>query len=234
MKNKIKLFPLLLLIVSSFSLKAQSQFGANLAYGIPYYKIKVNTDQTEIKYQPLKAYELELNYKNRWPGLVNFGSSVSYQYKSAHFDVNQKYLDGNTQRYSDYELNYLYLKVFPEFVIGDKIKYYLQIGPSFSILFKSNIDGYTDVFQNNNDSALSRTIESGSASEDFKLLTFGFFTGMGVDIPISKQWKVSGNIQYQFNTSEWYAKEDNSYSERSLFFKLGVVYTLPQLSDEID
>ncbi len=233
MNTKSIIIILFLIGISTFSIKAQSQFGLNFGYGIPYYHIKINTKNTEISYEPNQAFEIEFNYKNRWPGLINFGSSISYQYKNLRIDETRTSTEILLTRSIDYNLNYLYIKAFPEFVFGEKIRYYLQVGPSLSFLIYSDIDGYTDIQENTQGQTTTvRTEESGSATEEFQIIEAGFFLGAGIDIPINRNWNVNANLQYQYGINSWYVKEENAYSERSIFFKLGLVYKISGLGDK--
>ena len=221
-----------ILIFIIFSIKgfSQSLAGINLGYGIPYYQI-INNKAAQIDYTPKSLFDLELNYKKRWPGILNFGSSISYQFQSSHFNVEETTPISYVYQSRDYKLHFINIKAFPEFIFGDKIRYYFQIGPSMSFMVYSDIDGYTEISEKENSPTKLRTEDSGSASEVFDIFNFMFFMGAGIDIPINEKMLVSASAQYQYNINSWFAVEHNTYSDRSLIFRIGISYKLPQVGD---
>ncbi len=223
-------FIFIFIFISSIGI-SQSIAGVNFGYGIPYYKI-INNSKSEINYTPKNLYDIELVYKKRWPGILNFGSSISYQFQGSHFDVEESSPIAYVYQSRDYKLHFINIKAFPEFVFGDLIKFYLQVGPSMSFLIYSNINGYTDVSKDKNSETKIRTEDSGSANEVFDVINFLLFTSAGVDIPINNKIMLSVAAQFQYNTNSWFSVEDNTYSDRSIIFKLGLTYKLQEVSDK--
>ncbi|RLD39784.1 MAG: hypothetical protein DRI86_16355 [Bacteroidetes bacterium] len=221
-------YPILLLftIISSISY-SQSIVGVNFGYGIPYYNIVINNN-ANIDYTPKNLIDIELNYKKRWPGTLNFGSSISYQFQGSHFNVDEVKPGAYVYQSRDYYLHFINIKAFPEFVFGNNLKYYLQLGPSMSFLVYSDIDGYTEVSKDKNNPTKVITEDSGSASEVFDIFNFMLFMGAGIDVPIDDKITINANIQFQYNINSWFAVEHNTYSDRSLIFKIGLSYKLPQ------
>ena len=225
---KKSIFTILFISVFYLISIAQHQIGGNISYGIPYYKIVNTNSNATINYTPEQLYDIELNYKKRWPGVLNFGSSISYQFQSSHFEKEVITPNSYVFQERNYQLNYINIKVFPEFVYGENIKISLQLGPSISFLVYSDINGYTDV-SNSINGVKIRTEESGTASDDFDIVNFLLFAGAGIDIPINDNILINGGIQYQYNINSWFAVEENTYSDRSLIFRLGIAYKLKQI-----
>jgi len=224
-----KILLLIIILTSFYGIStAQHQLGINLAYGIPYYNIVNNNNNSTIEYTPKELIDVEFNYKKRWPGTVNFGSSISYQYQSSQFYVDNTTTSSHVYQSRNYQLNYINIKVFPEFVFGKKLKFYFQIGPSMSFMVYSDMYGYTDISGNINGITI-HNIEDGTAKDDFDIINFLLFGGLGLDYPINENLLVSCGVQFQYNINSWFAIEDNAYSDRSLLFKLGLAYKLHQV-----
>ena len=231
-KNRTMLkytFLFLIIFISSKGI-SQSIAGFNLGYGIPYYKI-INNSSSTIDYSPKSLYDIELNYKKRWPGTLNFGSSISYQFQGSHFNVEEITPGAYVYQSRDYLLHFINIKAFPEFVFGDLVKFYFQIGPSMSFMIYSDIDGYTKVSKDKNSPTKVKTEDSGSASEIFDVFNFLFFMGAGIDIPINDKIAINASTQFQYNINSWFAVDHNTYSDRSLIFRIGLSYKLPQAGD---
>jgi len=224
-----KLLLLIIILTSFYGVSsAQHQLGVNIAYGIPYYNIVNNNNNSTIEYTPKELIDIEFNYKKRWPGTINFGSSISYQYQSSQFNVESITPNSYVYQSRNYQLNYINIKVFPEFIFGEKIKFYFQIGPSMSFMVYSDMYGYTDVSESINGVKIS-TIDTGTATDDFDIINFLIFGGLGLDYPINENLLVSCGVQFQYNINSWFAREDNAYSDKSLLFKLGFGYKLNQV-----
>ena len=228
----MKIFITLLLTIISLGLFAQNQIGLNAAYGMSYYNIKEGGPYTNVKidYMAKPAMEVEINYKKRWPGIINFGTSLSYQ--RHNIEVSKKYNDDNylVDQLVDYKLNMLYLKAFPEFVYGKKIRYYFQIGPSLAYMFSSEANGYID--KTNKSTSPITTVKSiigGDAQNIFNTFSFGFFTGIGVDFPISDNISLSLSAQFDYSINSWFKKEHDIYSSRTLLFKIGANYIIREV-----
>ncbi len=226
---------ILLFISISTLISAQNQIGINLGYGIPYYKIDISesnqNNNMDISYKTNQAYNISLVYKKLWPGLVSFGSSISYQFHSIHVNESSQYKTSSIITDADYKLNYINIKAFPEFAYGDKFRFYFQVGPSLAILFDSSVDGYTDIITplvTGGESKI-RNILSGDASGTFNMFSFGFFGGMGIDFPISDKIVLSSSIKYQHSINSWFEQYENTYSDRSLFFNIGCSYKITEV-----
>ncbi|MCK5847340.1 MAG: outer membrane beta-barrel protein [Bacteroidales bacterium] len=223
---------LLLFLLLSISIFAQHQIGANIGYGKSFYDIKAgeSNQNSVIDYDAKEAFEIELVYKNRWPGLINFGASVSYQHH--HLLINENW-ENNTSKISksvDYKLNNIYIKAFPEFVFKDKITYYLQIGPSLSVLVNSSADGYLDISsqQPGSFSTIHNTI-NGTANDVFNTFSFGFFMGFGIDYPINENIILSLSSQFDYSVNSWFKSESNTYSSRAMLLKIGANYIIREV-----
>jgi len=222
----------LLLTVTSLGLFAQKQIGFNASYGMSYYNIKEGGPYTNVKidYKAKPAMEFELNFKKRWPGIINFGTSLSYQ--RHNIEVSKKYTDEDfvIDQLVDYKLNMLYLKAFPEFVYGEKIRYYFQIGPSLSYMFSSVASGYID--KTNKSISPITTINSmigGNAQNIFNTFSFGFFTGIGIDFPVGDNITLSLSSQFDYSINSWFKKDHDIYSSRVLYFRIGANYIIREV-----
>ena len=226
----------LIIIFFSFGISAmaQHQIGVNIGYGSSFYKIKngdMNKNKT-IKYTPNSAAEIEINYKKRWPGVVNFGASLSYQKHS--ISVNETYVGEKSLfvKEVDYKTNNLYLKAFPEFIYGNKIKFYMQIGPALSILMSSSADGYLDISsQETIPPTIIHSIIDGDAYETFNKFSFGFFGGLGVDFSVSDNITISLSSQFDYSINSWFKKDNDTYSSRALIFRIGANYIIKGIKD---
>jgi len=224
------LFTIILSIVIGLSSYSQNQVGANIGYGISYYNIKQYNNNIQLTYTPKSAYEIEINYKKRWPGLLNFGTSVSFQ--NQKLKVNSSYKDSknNFDKSVDYKLNNIYIKAFPEFIFGNKIRYYVQIGPSLSIMTSSESDGYLDITGiAGNEPITVHNIITGDASTIFNTFSFGFFGGLGIDIPLSDNFTISASSQLDYSINSWFNKENDIYSSRALIFRIGANYIIREV-----
>ena len=229
-------FLYLTIFILSFSLSAisQHQIGLNFGYGSSFYKIKngeMKQNKT-ITYTPNSAFEFEINYKKRWPGMLNFGTSLSYQQHNINVYETS---DGEKSLYIksiDYTTNYLYLKGFPEFIFGNKIKYYIQIGPTLSMLLSSTEQGYVDISsKESNPPTTFHNIMDGDAYETFNKFSFGFFGGLGVDVPVADNITISLSSQFDYSINSWFKKDNDTYSSRALIFRIGVNYIIRGIKD---
>ncbi len=223
------IFAFLILGLSSI---AQQHIGFNIGYGNSYYKIKhgESNQNSTIDYQAKPAMEFELNYKRRWPGIINFASSISYQQHNLHINESWESTKTSIYKSADYKLDNLYIKAFPEFIFGNKIRYYAQIGPSLSILLKSQVDGYLDInYLINNPPTVVHNILNNDASDIFNKFSFGFFGGLGIDFPIGENFTISVSSQFDYSINSWFKSDKNTYSSRALMFRLGANYIIREL-----
>jgi opacity protein-like surface antigen len=229
----MKILIIVFFITISLAIYAQNQIGVNLAYGIPYFGVKLNQEKTSYKpiidYSPKEALEFEINYKNRQARVLNYGGSLAYQYTHSHFYESIDYGKVFLFKSTDYKLHYISLKVFLEFVFGEKVKYYAQIGPMLSVLINSEMSGYKNIASTNDTTITNvKTEISDYANDNFNMIKFGFFIGAGVDYPINNNISISLSSQFQYSINSWFINTRNTFSDRGVYFKLGIIYSFPE------
>ncbi len=208
---------------------AQQHIGINFGYGIPFYKINIATNETYIAYTPNDAFIAEINYKKRWPGFFSIGGDLNFNNRNIKLDMKQNSFDNIIVSSNDFYLYYTNIDVFAEFKFGRKTKFYLQIGPALSFMIFSQMEGYTEITNNNGSSQKIKTFNDGNATDYFSIFNNYFYSAAGIDIPMNSNWYISGKFQFQYETGSDNYGQYNSISNRGLYFQLGATYILPSL-----
>ncbi|RUA31895.1 MAG: hypothetical protein DSY76_00930 [Bacteroidetes bacterium] len=191
-------------LILAFSVFSQSQIGFKVSFLNPSYKLTSTPPNSTEIFTVENGLSYSLDYKRRWPGLFNFGAGIDYHRKQSHFLMDYKSLGTNVKRDVDYTVDYLNIHLLPEFVYGEKLRTYFQVGPYIGFLLSSNVKGERIVSDNNG----SITIEEDErVSENFPGIDWGVFFGAGAEYPISKSIKLAIELQYARGFAG-FAKED--------------------------
>jgi hypothetical protein len=119
--------------------------------------------------------------------------------KNALTDAN-----GNIIRYDDLHYHYDYLSIPLLFRagIGHKVRYFLNIGPSFNFLLNQKliIKGYDPkpIITNN--------------TNQYQAFNFGIVTGLGIAIPIKERFSLSFELRNNYGLSNINKNTDKSFS----------------------
>ena len=193
-----------LFLVFAFTAFSQSQIGFKVAFLNPNFKITSTPPNSTQTFNVNNGLSYSLDYKRRWPGLFNFGAGVEYHRKKSFFTMDYKSLGANVNQEINYTLDYLIIKVLPEFVYGEKLRAYFQVGPFMGFMLSSNGKG-EKIIDDGNGSV--KILEDESVSENFPGIDWGVFFGAGAEYPITKSIKLAVELQYTRGFAG-YAKSD--------------------------
>jgi hypothetical protein len=170
---KIPASIILLVIFSSF-IQGQTLVSLNGGLNLATF-ISHNDDAGTITGYPSWGAGLEI--KGRKPGPMHLGFSAEYLRTS----INRKYeeshgLGSNSWKLYDinYDLDYLRLSIFPEFMIGKRFQFFCNLSPYFSFMIQSSRNGTYTTTDNTTPHKIS-----GTASGDIGKFDFGIQESMG-------------------------------------------------------
>lgn len=129
-------------------------------------------------YTSYPSYCFTFEIKGRKSKAFHLGFSAKYSKNL--FNVNattgHHFQDGKN---INYELDYIYLSIFPEFLIGKKLQFYCNIGPYLGVMINSKKYGtsYTSSYY---PVVYTYKTLQGSANDDLKEVDFGFQENIGI------------------------------------------------------
>lgn len=228
MKNYILIILFLSFIISGFT---QSQIGLKVGYLLPNYKITSSPPNSREVYNVDDGLFYSMNYKRRWPGLFNFGAEMEYHQIKSQFVMEYKSIGVDVYRAVDFKTNYLNFRLLPEFVYGEKVRVYFQVGPYLGFLLSSNAKGTQFVTDGNGKVTI---IEDGSAKEDFPNIDWGVFFGGGAEFPIAKSVKLALEIQYTRGFAGYAQDDEYIFATQNFTAGLSFIYVLKGYAERID
>ena len=111
----------------------------------------------------------------------NLGNSLTYVYKVVNFKSQSTGIGGQYNQDANYQLNYLYYSIFPEFSYGEKVKINCAIGFSAGLLFYSYVKGN---FFNILGGTVKDPYREGNANSLFHFYDTRFLLNVGLEIPL--------------------------------------------------
>lgn len=227
--NKTLLTSLFLLL--AFSVFSQSQLGFKVSYLYPNYKLTSTPPTSTQTFNVDNGLSYCLDYKRRWPGVFNFGGGLEYYRKKSHVMMDYKSLGANVKHDVNYTLDYLNIHLLPEFVYGEKLRTYFQVGPYMGFMLSSNGNGEKTISDSNG----SVTIEENeSVSEYFPVIDWGMFLGVGAEYPILNRMKLAIELQYTRGFAG-YAKEDQYvFATKNFTAGISLIYVFKGYASRIN
>ncbi len=189
----------------------------------PHYSGEYNSHPTYC----ITAFLKPRNHKN-----VNVGSEISFVNKVLDLEASYGGLGGQVVRKDHYNLNYLYVSIFPELSIGKSFTFNFSVGPAFGYLINSKVSGYSYSYDisGNHDS----WTDEGSAKSDFNSVDVRLFSSIGLEIPIKNKFKMTINNSYSRGISNIANEGFGSYAEflstKDITLTLGIIYKLDKFT----
>ncbi|MCK5857519.1 MAG: PorT family protein [Bacteroidales bacterium] len=228
MKKTILAAILFLFTINAIS---QSQIGFKVSFLNPNYKITSSPPSSSETFTVDNTLSYSLDYKKMWPGLFNFGMGFEYLSKDARFTADYKSLGADVYRDVNYSLSYLNVKLLPEFVYGEKLRAYFQLGPYMGFLLNSNTSG-TRIVTDGTGSV--KIIEDGSDSEGFPTIDWGMFVGAGVEYPVSKSIKLGFELQFTRGFAGYAQEDEYIYATKNFTAGLSLIYVFRGYAERIN
>jgi len=227
MKKTLLTIVFFVFVINVFS---QSQIGFKAAFLHPNFKLTSTPSYSTETFDIYNAMSYSLDYKRRWPGLFNFGVGVEYHRKKSHFITDYRSVGADVHSDYNYQLDYLNFKLLPEFVYGEKLRAYFQIGPYLGFLVSSNGNGSRKLDDGNG----SITIEEDERVLDyFPGIDWGLLLGAGAEYPITARVKLAIEIQYMRGFAG-FAKEDQYiYATKNFSAGLSFIYVFKGYAERI-
>ena len=221
----------IIFLAFTFSGIAQSQIGLKVGYLMPNYKVTSHPPNSNESFSMNNGINYGLNYKRRWPGLFNFGAEMEYNKVESHFTMEYKPLGADVYREVGFTTNYLNFRLLPEFVYGEKLRSYFQVGPYMGFLLASNVNGLQIV---NDGNAEVTIVEDGSATDDFPAIDWGIFFGVGAEYPIAKSVKLAVELQYSRGFAGYAQSDKYVFATKNITASISFIYVFRGYAERID
>jgi len=228
MKKTILNLFFLALVVSGFS---QSEVGFKFGYLIPNYKITSTPSNSTENFTIQNGLNYSINYKRRWPGLFNFGAEIEYHQIQSHFNLNYKSLGADVISEMDFSTNNLIVRLLPEFVYGQKLRAYFQIGPYMGFLLSSHAKGESVITDGTNQAKIFR---DDSADDFFPGIDWGIFFGGGLEYPLSKQIKLALELQYTRGFAGYSQSDEYVLATQNFTMGLSFIYVFKGYASRLE
>jgi hypothetical protein len=217
---------LLVFTIVLISSAAYCQMQAGIKAGYSWFKIL----QTDKDYHPAtisydnNSFPISAFFCQRSPHLINFHLEIEYMKRS--YSVHEYWGGLGSRGEANYKIiaNYLSILVDPQFVFGKNVKYYIFPGIYIGIPVYSSADGTGyepgHPYPNTNYFTIS-----GNALEYIQDVELGALAGVGIDIPVYQELKIT--LQYIFSISliplesKW---QENSFRFMQNKIELGIAY----------
>lgn len=221
----------ILFVVFALSGMTQSQMGLKVGYLMPSYKITSHPPNSTESFTMQNGMNYCLNFKRRWPGLFNFGAELEYHQIKSHMTNQYKSLGADVYRDMDLTTNYLNVRLLPEFVYGEKLRAYFQVGPYMGFLLSSNAKGPRIVTDGN---GKVEEYVDGSASDIFPGIDWGLFFGVGAEYPIAKQLKLAVELQYTRGFAGYAQDDVYIFATQNFTSSIGLIYVFKGYAERIN
>lgn len=157
---------------------------------------------------------------------VNAGVSLSFVNRQLDLTTNYGGQAVQTIQKDHYNLNYLYLSLFPEFSFGEKLKLNLSVGPSLGFLVNAHVNGVSSTRSASGvDSSWSY-----AGKADFKGMEVRLQANVGLEIPLSKKFSLTIDNSYSTGITNVASGEWGSYAEfvstYDMSLTIGIIYRL--------
>ena len=175
-------------------------------------------------YTSYPSYCFTFEIKGRKPKAFHLGASAKYAKNlfNVHATTGHHFQDGKNIKY---ELDCIYLAMFPEFLIGKKIQFYCNIGPYIGIMINSEKNGtsYTSTYY---PVVYTYKTESGSANGDLKEVDFGFQQSIGISYKFNSWLGLTLEENGSLGVININKKSTPATRSKSLCLQLGVLFQL--------
>jgi opacity protein-like surface antigen len=162
--------------------------------------------------------------------LFNFGVEAEYHSKKSDFIMEYTSLNAKVYRVVDFTTDYLNFRLLPEFVYGEKMKIYFQVGPYLGFLVKSTAAGYREITDGTTEIIVE---EAGSAEEDFQNVDWGIFFGGGAEYPLSKSFKLALELQYSRGFAGFAQKDEYVFATKNFTAGLSFIYVFKGYAERV-
>ena len=210
----------------------QSQMGLKIGYLNPNYKITSSPPNSNQEFTVDNGLNYAINYKRRWPGLFNFGGEIEFHQKKSDFLLEYKSLGADVYRNVHFNNSYLNLRLLPEFVYGEKLRAYFQVGPYMGFRLASSATGERVVTDGNGSITINE--EAADVGKEFAPIDWGFFGGAGIEYPISERFKLGLEAQYSYGLAGFAQNDVYIFATRNFTASLSVIYVFKGYSDRIE
>lgn len=231
MKTRFNLLLILLLMLINSSY-GQSIIGLTGGYSnSEYFDNETGSYYGNYKSHATYCITAFLKQRNQ-NNIINFCSELSFVNKVLDLKAGYGGRGSGTIRDVHYNLNYLYISIFPELSIGKRYTFNFSVGPSFGYLVKSHISGKSSFW--NMDGQNYRWTEDGNAKSDFKSYELRIFANIGMEIPVKNKIKLSIDNSYSKGitnvANNSLGNAANFISSKDITLTLGIIYTLDNFS----
>jgi opacity protein-like surface antigen len=220
-------------LVSFFTLinaLGQTEMGLNVGYIEPLLLSRTDDPHYSGSADYSSSAFMALKYKEKATNTMFLGIDLSLDNHRLHFKESLGSHFGSNNRDMNYKFNYLYFKFYPEWVFGDKVKFYFNTGITFGILLNSNMSGTIgsskriDLPDGHWYYEYSEEFVEGNARDDLRDFNVGVGIGTGLQYIISDNWSIQVDISNRFlpyPVDSGFAK-----SQLDLLISAGATYTI--------
>ena len=226
-----KIFATLLCFIIALSVNGQSEIGLNAGYIKPFMISTYNIPYSSGNVNYNGSFFISTSFKEKIEKKLFIGTSLSFNnYKLDYYEKNSIHQGLDESIYDiKYNFNYLNLFIYPEFVFGNKLKFYINAGISVGVLINANKSGLN---------IRARAVEGpdgpyieyteteveGNAKSDLKDFNLGGQLGMGLRYNISRNWNISVDASSRY--IPFPVKSDFAKTQLDLLISAGVEYSI--------
>jgi opacity protein-like surface antigen len=217
MKNTF-LFIFLLFSISAFS--QQNKWDIGIIGGPGMTSIRKNYDY---KSNPNIAFYTGLSAQYNFNKHFAIHTELAFDRKGTKADITFTDVNGDVTGTGKVinQFNYLTLPILFRASVGNKVKYFLQAGPSLSYLFNATIKYSSTIDDPRYNLKINRTSNT-------TRMDVGMSVGLGAQIPVNEKFAISCELRGNYGFVDLYNRNSSNVNElnESVNFLVGLNYKL--------
>lgn len=226
------LFVIWLLFLSGTASPGQSILGISGGYLNAGYFDRSDAPHYSANYESPLTYCASAILKQRNHANLNAGVAVSFVNRELGLKAHYGGLGSQTEVIDHYNLNYLYLSVFPEVSYGDRFRFNFSIGPALGFLVHSHMNSIADTYSGTGVDSV--VLYDGNAASRFEGLEVRLTGNIGFELLIGSKFRITLDNSYSRGITSSASDGWSSYAEfvstYDMSLMLGLAYTLDKFS----
>lgn len=228
---------LLTFIIAVSAVNGQSGLGLNAGYINPFPILNYDASYASGNADYTGSFFVSTTFRKKAGEKLFLGTSLHFHHYQLDYYENEAIHPGLDEFTKDirYKFNNLSLVFYPEFVFGQRLKYYINAGISVGVLLNAHKSGTNTHMRMQQGSGgpypvYTVTPVEGDARSDMKNFSVGVQIGTGLRYNLSDRWDINLDVSGQFipfPVETYYAG-----SQVDLLISVGGAYTFPKKKEK--
>lgn len=214
----------ILLFLFPISIMSQIQVGVKGGYNY-YFIFNNESGRDRAKYTEYNdSYIFSIVARQRTSHIINLGIEFEYLHQSFYVDATWGSVGSSEYAKLNFNLGRVNFQFQPQFVFGRKYKFFFYPGLFFGKIVNSSVDGTISHWESGQIDPKVDTVH-GSANSFFPWIDVGVVAGVGLDIPLYKNFNFvfENAYSYSFTGLSWGSNTSHFFNIK---FEIGITYTL--------